>query len=87
MALFRLLIPLLVVLTVVYVGISLYSRWVRKSKLEAHWDKKRLTGDREAFVKRGLDKYDRSLKRKLILGVYVVPFVVIASIVYFINYT
>lgn len=87
MALFRLLIPLFVVLTIIYAGISLYSRWVRKTKLVAHWDKKALTGDREAFVKRGLEKYDRSLKRKLILGVYVVPFVVIVSIVYFINYT
>lgn len=83
----RLLIPLLIVLTVVYAGVSLYSRWVRRGKLEAHWDRKGLAGDREAFVKRGLEQYDRSIRRKLILGVYIVPFTVIAIIIYFINYT
>ena len=46
----RFLIPLLVVLTVIYVGVSIYSRWVRRSKLIAHWEKKGLTGDRDAFV-------------------------------------
>lgn len=87
MALLRLLIPLLIVLSVIYVAVSIYSRGKRRSKLRAHWDRKGMTGDREAFVQRGLAKYDRSFRRKLILGVYIVPFAVIAAIIYFINYT
>lgn len=87
MAIFRLLVPMLVVLTIIYVGLSFYSRSVRKSKLEAYWDERELTGDREDFIRRGLEEYNGSLRRKLILGVYVVPFIVIGCIIYFINYT
>ncbi len=82
----RLLVPLLVVLTVIYIAVSLYSRRVRRNKLEAYWDKKGVTGDREAFVARGLKKYDASFRRKLILGVYVVPLALIAFLVYFSNF-
>ncbi|MBO9451886.1 MULTISPECIES: hypothetical protein [unclassified Tropicibacter] len=82
----RLMIPLLIVLTVIYVIVSIYSRRVRRGKLEAHWDKKGMTGDREAFIQRGLKKYDGSFRRKLILGVYVVPLGIIAFLVYYSNF-
>ena len=82
----RFLIPLLIVLTVLYVGVSIYSRWVRRGKLIAHWDKKGLTGDRDAFVQRGLQKYDASFRRKLILGIYIVPLVVIGILIYVTNF-
>ncbi len=82
----RFLIPLLIVLTVLYVGVSIYSRWVRRGKLIAHWDKKGLTGDRDAFVQRGLQKYDASFRRKLILGIYIVPLGVIAILIFVTNF-
>ena len=84
--LLRLMFMLTIVLTVVYIGVSIYSRRVRRGKLESYWDKKGHTGDCEAFVQRGLKKYDRSFRRKLIMGVYVVPFVVITVLVYVSNY-
>ncbi|MDX1742585.1 MAG: hypothetical protein R3186_03175 [Ruegeria sp.] len=82
----RFLVPLLIILTVLYVGVSIYSRWVRRGKLIAHWEKKGLTGDRDAFVRRGLEKYDGSLRRKLILGIYVVPLSLIAILIYVTNF-
>ncbi|TNF20890.1 MAG: hypothetical protein EP318_09205 [Rhodobacteraceae bacterium] len=75
-----------VVLTVVYVCLSLYSRSVRRDKLEAQWDEEGMQGDRDAFVEAGLKDYDGSLRRKLILGVYVVPITLIAAIIYFTNF-
>lgn len=84
-ALARLLIVGFVVLTVVYVCLSLYSRAVRRGKLRAQWDEEGRTGDREAFVAQGLKEYDGSLRRKLILGVYVVPVVVVGTIIYMVN--
>lgn len=82
----RLMFMLLIVLTIVYVGLSLYSRRVRRRKLEAHWNRKGMTGDREAFVRRGLQKYDGSFRRKMILGVYIVPLSLIAILVYVTNF-
>ncbi|MGY3438289.1 MULTISPECIES: hypothetical protein [unclassified Marinovum] len=78
-----------VVLTVVYICLSLYSRAVRRDKLEAEWDSEAMQGDddaKEAFVQTGLTDYDGSLRRKLILGVYIVPVTLIIAIVYFTNF-
>lgn len=85
-ALVRLLLVLLIVQVIAYVGLSFYSRGVRRDKLIAHWEKKGLAGDREAFVRRGLEKYDNSFRRKLILGVFVVPWVGIAALIYIVNF-
>ncbi|TDE37861.1 hypothetical protein [Antarcticimicrobium sediminis] len=83
----RFLLPLLVGLTVIYIVVSIYSRLRRRRKLAQRWDSKDvLTVDRETFIKRGLERYDRSFKRKLILGVYIVPLTVIAIIVYVTNF-
>ena len=76
----------MVLLTVVYVCLSLYSRAVRRDKLEAEWEREGMEGDREAFVEQGLTEYDGSLRRKLILGVYIVPITLVAAIIYLTNF-
>jgi len=86
LALARLLGIGLVVLTVVYFSLSLYSRRVRRGKLEREWDEEIGTGDREAFVRAGLKQYDGSLRRKLILGVYIVPLSLMMLIIYLTNF-
>ncbi|NCO85357.1 MAG: hypothetical protein GW886_01850 [Rhodobacterales bacterium] len=82
----RLFVMLMIVLTVVYVSLSLYSRAQRRAKLEREWDEEGLEGDKRAFVKAGLVEYDSSLRRKLILGVYIVPLGLIGFIVYALNF-
>jgi preprotein translocase subunit YajC len=86
LALGRLLIIGFLVLSVVYFCLSLYSRAVRREKLEREWDDQVQQGDRDAFVEAGLSEYDGSLRRKLILGVYIVPLTVISAIIYFTNF-
>ncbi|MBM2323370.1 MULTISPECIES: hypothetical protein [Marivita] len=85
-ALGRLLVIGFLVLSVVYICLSLYSRAVRRDKLEKEWDEEIREGDRETFVEGGLREYDGSLRRKLILGVYIVPLTVISVIIYFTNF-
>jgi len=75
-----------VVLTVVYVCLSFYARAVRRDKLEAEWDAAQGPGERKAFVDAGMEEYQGSLRRKLLWGVYVVPFVLVCLIVYLTNY-
>ena len=71
-----------IVMTVFYFLISIYSRSIRKEKLENRWLEEGGTGDRDAYVKEGLKKYDASMRPKLILLVYVVPTVVVGVILY-----
>ena len=86
-ALGKLLLVCFVGCTIVYVTLSLWSRAVRRDKLEQEWDEEIRTGDREAYVRDGLERYDGSVRRKLILGVYVVPLVLIGTILYLTNYS
>jgi len=76
-------------LTVIYFSVSLYSRSVRKERLEDTFDEEHPDGGapdaRDAFVAEGMQAYNNSIRPKLIGLVYVVPTVVIAAIVYTIN--
>lgn len=89
-ALLRLIAVGFVVLTVIYIALSLYSRSVRKGKLRAEWRAQAQAGVAEqtedAFVDVGMIEYDNSLRRKLILGVYVVPTVLVGVIIYLTNF-
>jgi len=68
------LILLFALLTLVYVALSRYSRWNRRRMLETEYDTATVqTGSREKHVSEGLARYDRSLTKKLLLGVFVVP--------------
>lgn len=84
--LLRLLLILLVIQSIAYVALSFYSRGIRRRKLESWWDEKGKTGNKDAFVERGLHVYDNSFRRKLILGVYIVPWVAIGALIYIVNY-
>lgn len=86
-ALARLVVMGFIVLTVIYVCLSFYSRSVRRSKLRKKWFEGKQLVDRDTFVQRGLERYDGSIRRKLILGVYIVPIVVIGVIIYLTNFS
>ncbi len=85
-ALARLMVIGFVALTIIYICLSLYSRAVRKGKLKEWWEEEGRPGELDAYVDKGLDEYDGSLRRKLILGVYVIPFTVMCIIIYFTNF-
>ena len=85
-ALLRLGGMLLIGLSVVYLCLSLYSRSRRKEKLREEWEETDKSGDWTTFKREGLQKYDRSLRAKLIWGVYIVPIAVIGFLVYVTNF-
>ena len=85
-ALARLLVIGFVVCTVFYIMLSIYSRRVRRGKLKEWWEEEGRPGDLDTYIEEGLAEYDTSLRRKLILGVYVVPFSIVAAIIYFTNF-
>lgn len=82
----RLFVLAFIIMLVVYFILSAWSRSVRRGKLREEWDEDIREGDREAFVEEGLEDYDQSLRRKLILGVFVVPYMVIGILIYVVNF-
>ena len=86
MAFIRLVVFGLLGLSVVYLGLSIYSRSVRREKLEDEYDEAPVDGiSRDDFVEKGITAYNNSLRPKLLLLVYVIPIVAVATIVYLTN--
>ncbi len=73
-------------LTVVYWLVAIYSRSVRRERLEKEFDAGDVEGSRDDHIKIGLDAYEHGLRRKLIVLVYIIPALIIAVTVYFVNY-
>jgi len=85
-ALARLMVVGFILLSVIYVCLSLYSRAVRKGKLRAEWREDGQGQTLDAFLDEGLEDYDKSLRRKLILSVYVIPVILVSVIIYLTNF-
>lgn len=73
-------------LTVVYLLVSVYSRSVRRERLEKRFDAGGVAGDRDAYIEDGMAQYRRGLRRRLILLVYIVPIISTVVTIYFVNY-
>lgn len=84
MGLVRLVFFGFIAMTVVYFLVSIYSRSIRREKLEDRWAQDNPDNPdetaREAFVEAGMTIYNAGIRPKLILLVYVVPTVLVAVI-------
>ena len=89
MALIRLVVFGFIGLSIIYLIISVYSRSVRREKLENAWDENPPdggdTGARDAYIESGMAKYKKGFRRKLIWLVYVIPTITIVVILYLTN--
>lgn len=72
----------LVALSVVFVSLWFYARASKREKLEAQWDRDQGPGRRESFVQAEMMAYEGLLKRKLVWGVYVIPSLALALLIY-----
>lgn len=86
----RLLVMALIGLTVVYFLVSIYSRSVRREKLEKEWDtdparEDAPEADRAAFIEAGMEAYRHGLKRRLLWLIYIIPMIVFVTIIYNVN--
>lgn len=73
-------------LTVIYFLVSIYSKSVRREKLEKRFDAGGVEGDRDAYIEAGMVEYRQGLRRRLILLVYIVPVISTVVTIYFVNY-
>ena len=90
-ALFRLLFLVFVLEALFYLLLSVYIRSLRREKLEAEWDRRHpdRAGPSEArreFVNRAMHGFRRTLKARLVWLVFIIPTIVLAAIVYVVNW-
>lgn len=67
----------------------IYARSLRREALEKKWDADppapATEAARDAFIQQGMADYEGSLRRKLLWGVIVLPFLAIGLLVYLVN--
>ncbi|MCC0062494.1 MAG: hypothetical protein H6895_00145 [Defluviimonas sp.] len=89
-AFLRLAVLGFIVLSVAYLLLSIYSRSVQREELEKGWDADHPDGGetaaRDAHIEAGMKDYEKSLRRKLIVLVYVIPLVLMAVTLYLVNH-
>lgn len=73
-------------LSVVYLLVTLYARSVHREELEKEFDAGGIEGSRDAFIDAGMADYKNSLRRKLLLLVYLIPMAVVAVTIYLVNF-
>lgn len=83
---FRIVFLGFLILSVVYICLFFYSRSVRRAKLKEWYEESDKSVDIDTYVDQGLKKYDSSIRPKLLWGVYIVPILVIITIIYTTNY-
>lgn len=87
----RNIVIIFLLLSVAYAILSFTARVKQRVQLEAEYktqsEIKQVTEDKETFVARGMKKYGRSYKPKLILGVYIIPGLIMGFLIYLAQYT
>lgn len=81
----RLLVMALIGLTIVYFVVGIYSRSVRREKLEKRFDAGGIEGDRAVWIEEGMKAYDRGLKKRLLWLIYIVPLTAMVVTAYLVN--
>ncbi len=83
----RNVVIIFLVLSAIYVALSLRARLKQRDKLSAEFESSDKLVDKQEFVASGLQKYNKSFRPKLIFGVYLVPIAIIAVLIYLAQYT
>jgi hypothetical protein len=88
----RLAFVMYVALTIIYFVTGIYSRSVRREKLEKEWDTDPVregapVQERNAFISVGMEHYDKGLKKRLLWLIYILPTIGFAMTIYFVNWT
>lgn len=90
-ALVRNIVIVFLLLSAAYAILSFTARVKHRVQLESEYktqsELRQMSEDKEVFVARGMKKYGRSYKPKLILGVYVIPGLIISFLIYLAQYT
>ena len=91
MSIIRNIIIIFLLLSVAYAILSFTARVKQRVNLESEYktqsDLRQMSEEKDVFVARGMKKYARSYKPKLILGVYVIPGLIMGFLIYLAQYS
>ena len=75
-------IAVFLILTTIYVALTLTNRMKEKDRLRERYIETKPSVDQDDYVTQGMVKYNRSLKAKLLFGVYIAPIVLFGLLIF-----
>ena len=88
--LIRAIVIVFILLTIVYAVMAFKSRMKERVRLESEYnlqsELEKSTMKKAVFIAAGMQRYGRSFKPKLILGVYVIPGAILSFLLYLAQY-
>jgi hypothetical protein len=75
-----------VIATLVHWLVAIYSRSVRRERLEKEFDAGGVDGARDDYISTGMRDYEHGLRRRLIGVIWVLPVVAFIGVSYWVNY-
>lgn len=81
----RILVLLFVALTVAYVALWFKAQRRERTKLKAEYAQENFKVSEKEFVAREMEEYNRGLKPKMLLAVYILPFALTLFLLYLVN--
>lgn len=82
----RNLVIIFAILSVVYVLLSVTSNMRQRQKLKSDYHGKADIETQTEFVERGLRDYNRSSRPKMLLGIYIIPFIIMVTLIWLAQY-
>jgi hypothetical protein len=82
----RNIIIIFAILSAVYALLVMTANIRQRRKLRAEFDVSETSDTKDAFVEEGLKRYNRSLRPKMLLGVYLVPLLIMGALIYLAQY-
>lgn len=73
-------------LSVIYLTVRIYAASTERERLERRFDAGGIAGERASYIAAGMKEYQHSLRRKLLVLIYVIPSVVIFLTAYLVNH-
>ena len=85
MGFLRVLFGFFLVLVVIHLGLRLWLRLRERRRLAEEWEAGPQQGTRDDFMERGMDDYDRSLRKRLLWLTIVLPMAGLILLLYVLN--
>lgn len=82
----RNIVIIFAILSAVYAVLTVTSNIRQRQKLRSDYHGETEIETKEAFVERGLRQYNRSIRPKMLLGIYLIPLAIIGTLIWLAQY-
>ena len=82
----RNIVIIFAILSAVYAVLTVTANIRQRQKLRSDYHGQKEIETKEAFVERGLRQYNRSIRPKMLLGIYFIPLAIMGALIWLAQY-